>query len=74
MTLVRPEPAASRSRVKHSTTEPLRSPIPLYMEHMNRHSRNPGPPPPPSPQDMQVHRSHAQIQEFSSAGGPGQSD
>ena len=26
MTLVRLEPAASRSRVKHSTTEPLRSP------------------------------------------------
>ena len=33
MTLVRLEPAALRSRVKHSTTEPLRSHVcPLYDE------------------------------------------
>ena len=44
MTLVRLEPAALRSRAKHSTTEPLRSPFPyelpikdLYKYHFGAH-------------------------------------
>ena len=41
MTPVRLEPAALRSRVKHSTTEPLRSPFFVVVTTRNAHNMKP---------------------------------